>query len=68
MAPKKADPKRERLMIDMAELVDEVNRYPQAAGIDSDVWAELSYTQKVKLLVRRQIASVRQEMDANEDQ
>lgn len=54
-------------MIDMAELVDEVNRYPQAAGIDSDVWAELSYTQKVKLLVRRQIASVRQEMDANEE-
>ncbi len=53
-------------MIDMADLVDEINRYPEAAGIDADVWAELSYTQKVKLLVRRQIASVRQMMDEND--
>lgn len=65
MTPKKGQ-KRERVMIDMAELVDEVNRYPEAAGIDADVWAELSYTQRVKLLVRRQIASVRQQMDEND--
>ena len=52
-----------RQMVDVGELVAEIDKYPEAAGIDADVWAAMSYTQKAKLLIQRQLQSVQQNLD-----
>jgi hypothetical protein len=49
--------KRERQMVDISELVADIDRYPEAAGIDADIWKTLTYTQKVKILIQRQLQS-----------
>ena len=54
---------KNRQMVDVGELVEEIDQYPQAAGIDADVWATLTYTQKVKLLIQRQLESVQEKID-----
>lgn len=58
-----APTKRERQMVDIGELVADIDRYPEAAGIDADIWQTLSYTQKVKILIQRQLQSVQQHLD-----
>lgn len=52
-------------MVDIGELVADIDRYPEAAGIDADIWQTLTYTQKVKILIQRQLQSV-QTPDNNE--
>lgn len=54
---------KHRQMVDVGELIDEIDQYPEAAGIDADVWATLTYTQKVKLLIQRQLDSVQEKID-----
>ncbi|NJN32102.1 MAG: hypothetical protein HC824_18070 [Synechococcales cyanobacterium RM1_1_8] len=50
-------------MVDIGELVADIDRYPEAAGIDPDIWQTLTYTQKVKILIQRQLQSVQTHLD-----
>ena len=50
-------------MVDVGDLVADIDRYPEAAGIDADIWQTLTYTQKVKILIQRQLQSVQEHLD-----
>lgn len=50
-------------MVDVGALVADIDRYPEAAGIDADIWQTLTYTQKVKILIQRQLQSVQAHLD-----
>ena len=50
-------------MVDIGELIADIDRYPEAAGIDADIWQTLNYTQKVRILIQRQLQSVQMHLD-----
>ncbi len=60
MAQKKP---RERVQIDIADMLAKIDAYPEAAGIDPVMWNELSYSQKLRYLLKKQLEIVDKNLD-----
>lgn len=58
--------KAKRQLVDIGELVEQIDQYPEAAGIQSDVWKTLTYAQKARLLIQRQLDTVQGSIDSIE--
>lgn len=53
-----AEKKQQRIQVDVAEMIDKIDRYPEAAGVDSEMWAEMTYPQKLRYLLKQQLKVV----------
>ncbi len=64
MADKK---ERERVQIDITDLIEQIDRYPEAAGLEPELWREMTYSQKLRYLLRKQLETVQANLDAIDD-
>ena len=53
-----AEKKQQRIQVDVAEMIDKIDRYPEAAGVDAEMWAEMTYPQKLRCLLKQQLKVV----------
>lgn len=52
--------KRERVSIDAAGLIAQIDAYPEAAGVDAALWRQMTYPQKCRYLIEKQLAAVQE--------
>ena len=55
MAPKKN--KSGRVTIDINEIIEEIDAYPEKKGIDPVLWNSMSYPQKCLYLAKKELES-----------
>ena len=65
MAPKKNT--SNRVTMDVSAIIAEIDQYPEKAGIDPALWAEMSYPQKCLYLTKRGLRAAQVNLDEFED-
>lgn len=63
-----AEKNRERVQVDIADIIDQIDNYPEAAGVDPIMWAELSYPQKLRYLLKSKLSDAQKNLDAIDDE
>ncbi len=54
---------RERVQVDIAGMIEEIDNYPVSSGIDPDLWTEMTYPQKLRYLLKKQLDTAQQKLD-----
>jgi hypothetical protein len=63
MAPnKRTTPTKGRITVDIADIIKEMDGYPEKVGIDPDLWAGMTYPQKCLYLAKKGLAAAEQAM------
>ena len=55
MAQKPKKDTRQRITVDISEIVADIDEYPEQHGIPSKVWNSLTYAQKILYLAKEQL-------------
>jgi len=57
----------QRVQVEIADLLREIDAYPEAAGVDPEMWAEMNYPQKLKYLLKQQLKVTKEKLDEIKD-
>lgn len=59
--------KQKRITVDIKEILEQIDQYPEQAGVQREIWEALTYPQKLLLLAKKGLASAQNSLDEIED-